>query len=92
MFQLAFPVMLKARDAASAELERLRLMMSRRRSTTRKKGSPHARWMGHELVVAGGAERSSGVRERGNITIRGNSRIADTYIGDLQGVSSLLPQ
>jgi hypothetical protein len=37
--------MLKAREAASAELERLRLMMPRRRSTTRKKGSPHARWM-----------------------------------------------
>ncbi len=38
--------MLKAREAASAEQERLRLMMMpRRRSTTRKKGSPHERWM-----------------------------------------------
>jgi hypothetical protein len=37
--------MLKAREAASAEQERLRLMMPRRRSTTRKIGSPHERWM-----------------------------------------------
>ena len=37
--------MLKAREAPSAEQERLRLIMPRRRSTTRKKGSPHERWM-----------------------------------------------
>ena len=37
--------MLKAREAASVEEERLRLMMPRRRSTIRKKGSPHERWM-----------------------------------------------
>ena len=37
--------MLKAREAPSAEQERLRLIMPRRRSTTRKKGSPHERLM-----------------------------------------------
>ncbi len=36
--------MLNARDAPWAELERLRLMIPKRRSTTRKKGSPQARW------------------------------------------------
>ena len=35
--------MLKAREAPSAELERLRLMIPKSRSTTRKKGSPQAR-------------------------------------------------
>ena len=36
--------MLNARDAPSAELERLRLLIPKRRSTTRKKGSPQVRW------------------------------------------------
>ena len=66
--------MLKAREAASAEQERLRLMIPRRRSTTRTEegiapcamdGEEPGTEEGHELVIAGGAERRCGVIERG---------------------------
>ncbi len=59
---------MKAREAPSAELERLRLMIPKSRSTTRKKGPPSAmngeksRAKEHqEFFVAESTGRESGV-------------------------------
>jgi hypothetical protein len=55
--------MLKAREAPSAELERLRLMIPKSRSTTRKKGygeKPRVRER-HEFFFADRGERGNRV-------------------------------
>jgi hypothetical protein len=58
--------MLKAREAASAEQERLRLMMPKRRSTAKKKGSPHERWMVKSPGPKRAISSSSLAGQRGN--------------------------
>jgi hypothetical protein len=54
--------MLKAREAPSAELERLRLMIPKSRSTTRKKNGKKSRAKEHqEFFVADSTGRGNGV-------------------------------